>query len=129
MNYTPEMNDGRHVFVFGSNLAGRHGKGAALTAAQHWGAVEGVGFGRTGMAYAVPTKMNPRMVMSLTAIQSHVEHFLAYARRHHDLIFLVTPIGCGLAGFTPEQIAPFFAKPPLNCFLPPEFVDVLASIR
>jgi hypothetical protein len=127
--FAPDCNDGKHVFVFGSNLRGRHGKGAALAAAEHWGAVEGVGFGRTGMAYAIPTKVNPRMAMTLFAIQSHVEIFLAYAAEHSDLTFLVTAIGCGLAGFTPQQIAPLFLDAPENCVLPEEFVNIIESLR
>jgi hypothetical protein len=125
--FTADQNDGAHVFVFGSNLRGRHGKGAALTAATSWGAEEGVGSGRTGMAYAIPTKIHPYQVLSVPVIGRHIERFLDYAAAHPDLTFLVTPIGCGLAGFTAEQIAPYFAGAPENCQLPQEFLDVIRS--
>lgn len=127
--YLPSLNDGNHIFVFGSNLRGRHGKGAAREAARVWGAEEGVGFGRTGMAYAVPTKRSPYQTLELRVIGSHIESLLEYARQHPDLTFLVTAIGCGLAGFKPQQIAPFFQDAPPNMVLPEEFTNVIRSFR
>jgi hypothetical protein len=112
------MNDGTNVFVFGSNLEGRHGKGAAYEAHIHWGAVRGVGAGPTGMAYALPTKSTPRQTLSLEEISKHVEEFLVYVKQHPELTFLVTKVGCGLAGFSESQIAPMFAHIPTNCILP-----------
>ena len=106
------------VFVFGSNLAGRHGKGAALTARHQWGAEYGVGVGRTGDAYAIPTKDHALNTLPLERIQPHVEAFLAYARVHQECEFFVTRVGCGLAGYTDHEIAPFFADAPPNCLLP-----------
>lgn len=86
------------VFVFGSNRAGRHGKGAALHAAKLWGAVQGVGEGPTGNAYAIPTKDENLRVLPLTEIVAGFERFLTYAKGRREL-FLLTPIGCGLAGY------------------------------
>lgn len=95
---------GEIVFVFGSNLAGRHGKGAALHAKRHWGAVQGVGEGRTGNAYALPTKDAGLRVLSPDLIESHIADFLAHAAECHDQLFLLTPVGCGLAGYSRSQI-------------------------
>jgi hypothetical protein len=103
------------IFVFGSNLAGRHGKGAAMHARSHHGAVYGVGKGRTGNSYAIPTKDEKLVPLPLHAIEAHVEDFLKYARRHPELQFRVTKVGCGLAGYKQEQMAPLFADAPANC--------------
>ena len=88
----------RPVFVFGSNLAGKHGKGAALHASREHGAVRGVGVGRTGNAYAIPTKDAGLRTLPLSEIKGYVLEFLRYAKAHPDLRFEVTRIGCGLAG-------------------------------
>lgn len=109
------------IFVFGSNLAGRHGKGAALTARNEYGAQYGVGRGRTGNAYAIPTKDGKIKTLSLESIRHSVAEFLGYARQHPELSFLVTAIGTGLAGYSHEQIAPMFDGAPSNCTLPPEW--------
>lgn len=106
------------VFVFGSNLAGKHGKGAALVACKQWGARYGVGEGRTGNAYAIPTKDRDLKPRQLCDIEISVNLFLDYARSHPECVFLVTRIGCGLAGFTPEQIEPLFKDAPSNCVMP-----------
>lgn len=106
------------IFVFGSNLAGRHGKGAALAATQQHGAVYGVGVGRTGNAYAIPTKDEHLRTLPLLRISLYVDDFIAYAIQHKDLRFEVTRIGCGLAGYKDHQIAPMFRDAPDNCDLP-----------
>lgn len=106
------------VFVFGSNLAGRHGRGAALHARQHFGAVYGQGVGRQGNSYAIPTKDYGIKTLPLDRIRPYVADFLEYARRHPSLTFQVTRIGCGLAGYTDEEIAPMFSGAPNNCILP-----------
>jgi hypothetical protein len=111
------------IFTFGSNLAGRHGKGAALYARQHYGAVYGIGYGRTGNAFAIPTKDENLQTLPLDTIQQFVHRFLAYATAHSDLIFFVTRIGCGLAGYIDAQIAPMFAHAPSNCILPEGWRD------
>ena len=106
------------IFVFGSNLAGRHGKGAALAARLHHGAVYGVGIGRTGQSYAIPTKGHHLQVLALYVIAGYVRDFILYAEDHPELEFEVTRIGCGLAGYSDSQIAPLFAGAPTNCHLP-----------
>jgi len=105
------------IFVFGSNLAGRHGKGAALYAAMHYGAMRGVGVGRTGNSYAIPTKDREIRTLPLEQIRQHVGEFLQYAAAHPTDSFLVTAIGCGLAGYSASQIAPMFSGATENVFL------------
>lgn len=107
------------IFVFGSNLAGRHGKGAALAARLQHGAEYGVGSGRTGNAYAIATKDVELHSLPLHEIEVNVHEFLRYARANPALQFNVTRIGCGWAGYSDAQIAPFFAGAPENCHLPP----------
>jgi hypothetical protein len=111
------------IFVFGSNLAGRHGKGAALHARQKYGAVYGVGVGRTGSAYAIPTKDHSIQTLPLESILPYVESFLHYANEHSELTFLVTRVGCGLAGYKDSDIAPMFYGAPSNCKLPEEWKE------
>lgn len=115
------------IFVFGSNLAGRHGKGAAEFALKHHGAIYGQGHGRQGNSYAIPTKgfgVGPKRTMPtlpLPMIKYFVLVFLDHARQCPLDTFRVTPIGCGLAGYKPPQIAPFFDYAPANVLLPYEF--------
>jgi len=93
-----------NVFVFGSNLAGRHGKGAALYALKHYGAVYGEGLGRTGDAYAIPTKGYQLNVLSLDRIQDFIDEFVQYTKDNPGGTFLLTPIGTGLAGYDRTEI-------------------------
>lgn len=108
----------RTIFVFGSNLQGIHGAGAAREARKKWGAVWNRGHGFAGNSYALPTKRTPYETLARAEVGDHVEVFLLVAAwcAHYD--FLVTRVGCGLAGFTDSQIAPFFAEAPRNCILP-----------
>jgi hypothetical protein len=106
------------IFVFGSNLAGRHGAGAALHAKQHYGAKYGVGEGRTGNSYGIPTKDEQLNTRSLEDIKVSVDRFIEYATKHHEDGFYVTRIGCGLAGYKDADIAPMFSGAPENCMLP-----------
>lgn len=110
------------VFVFGSNLAGMHGGGAARVARLRFGAVMGNGVGMQGRSYAIPT-----MQGGTETIRPYVNDFIAYAKEHPELTFLVTPIGCGIAGFEPEDIAPLFelASYVENIWLPKSFWEVL----
>lgn len=110
-----------NIFVFGSNLAGRHGKGYALAAKRFHQAKNGIGVGRTGFSYAIPTKDEKLRVLPLTRIAFYVTEFLDYARQHPELNFNIVAIGCGLAGYTPNQIAPLFNGAPSNCNLPKAF--------
>ena len=110
------------VFVFGSNLAGMHGGGAARVARLRFGAVMGKGVGMQGRSYAIPT-----MQGGTKTIRPYVNDFIAYAKEHPELTFLVTPIGCSIAGFEPEDIAPLFeeASNVENIWLPKSFWEVL----
>ncbi len=106
-------------FVFGSNLSGIHGGGAAKAAHREYGAKWGVGEGPTGQCYALPTvREQIAGPLPLVEIQAAVERFLHHAATHPEDKFLVTRVGCGLAGYTDEQIAPMFRDAPLNCSLP-----------
>jgi hypothetical protein len=107
-----------HCFIFGSNLAGKHGKGAALHAREHHGAVYGQCIGPMGRSYAIPTKMTNLQPLSLESIAEYVADFLHYANDHLAPKFYVTRVGCGLAGYTDSEIAPMFADAPPNCVLP-----------
>ena len=122
------------MFCFGSNLAGRHGAGAAKEAVRRWGAVYGRGKGlqadltqvpafepMRGMSYAIPTKDERLRPLDLSVIQGHTEDFIQFANSKPNWIFEVTAIGCGLAGYDPSQIAPMFTAAPKNCILPPSF--------
>lgn len=93
------------IFVFGSNLAGHHMGGAARAANLKFGAEWGVGVGMTGQTYAIPT-----MQGGVETIKPYVDEFIEFAKRHQDLKFLVTRIGCGIAGFKDEEIAHLFKK-------------------
>lgn len=110
------------IFVFGSNLHGIHAGGAARMAHQHFGAEMGNGVGIQGRSYAIPT-----MQGGVDTIRPYVDEFIAYATDHPELHFLVTPIGCGIAGFDAEDIAPLFeaAKDIKNISLPDDFWEVL----
>lgn len=113
------------IFVFGSNLAGRHGKGAALYARQNYGARKGQARGRQGNSYAIPTKGVNLQTLPVTQIMVYVDDFLDYARQNSDETFQVTRVGCGLAGYQDSHIAPLFANAPPNCELPNEWINVL----
>lgn len=121
--FTPDMNNGHRIFVFGSNKAGRHGRGASVTARMDWGAERGVGVGRTGMAYAIPTKDERLRRMTLAEIKQHVTRFIRYAESHPELLFLVTRIGCGLSKYDEDEIRPMFHGAPGNCVLPQGWRD------
>jgi len=104
------------VFVFGSNLRGMHGGGAALLAYRKFGAIWGQGVGLQGQSYGIPT-----MQGGVETIKPYVDEFIEFAKQHPELTFLVTRIGCGIAGFTNEEISPLFeeAHGVENIVLPP----------
>lgn len=112
------------IFVFGSNLAGIHGAGAAKYALK-FGAMYGQGKGIQGNTYAIPTKDSNIRTLPLANIRIFVLEFLVYAKDHPSLTFLVTEIGCGLAGYTPKQIAPFFKYHTDNVILPESFNKII----
>ena len=125
--YTPEFIKelaGDEVFVFGSNLAGMHGGGAAATAYRCFGAVWGQGVGLQGQSYAIPT-----MQGGVETVKPYVDEFIEFAMCHPELRFLVTKIGCGIAGFREEQIAPLFAEAidVKNIILPHTFVEIIRN--
>lgn len=107
------------VFVFGSNLAGMHGSGAAWVAYRQFGAVMGQGVGLQGQSYAIPT-----MQGGVETIKPYVDEFIAFAKQHPELFYYVTRIGCGIAGFRDSEIAPLFAEAVgvANICLPESFV-------
>lgn len=110
------------IFVFGSNLQGMHGGGAARVAHEKFGAVWGEGIGLQGQSYAIPT-----MHGGVDAIAPYVNDFIAFAKEHPELKFLVTEIGCGIAGFRISEMAPLFkeALKMENIYLPERFIEVL----
>lgn len=116
------------IFVFGSNLDGLHKGGAARFAHEKLGAEWGIGVGPTGLCYAIPTVFLAKPAIPiLTAIKHHVNDFIDYAIKHQDKTFLVTEIGCGIAGFKHEQIAPMFrpAMYSTNIALPQRFIEII----
>lgn len=117
--------DYNQIFVFGSNLSGRHGKGAALVARQKFGAEYGIGTGATGRCYAIATKDEKLKQLSLDQVIHQIDNFKVYARKYHTLDFLVTRVGCGLAGFKDSVIAPLFADAPSNCVFNFEWMEYL----
>ena len=120
----------REIFVFGSNLAGRHGAGAAKFALDNHGAIYGVGVGLQGDSYGIPTKDQNIETLPLSYIKVYVNQFIEFAKYTPNLIFNVTAIGCGLAGYTPLQIAPMFSSASglPNVRLPQEFLEVLKNV-
>lgn len=125
LKYTPDniTSLGKdEVFVFGSNLAGIHAGGAARVARERFGAVMGQGVGMQGQSYAIPT-----MFKTVAEIKPYVDDFIDLAREWDQTTFYITRIGCGIAGFTDEEIAPLFrdALPLYNVRLPESFVKIL----
>jgi hypothetical protein len=108
----------KSIFVFGSNLAGIHGAGSAKEAYKNHGAIWGFGDGYHGNSYAIPTKDKHLKVLSLLQIKTYVRKFIEFAQDNPTLEFHVVKIGCGLAGYTEDQIKPLFRLAPSNCVLP-----------
>lgn len=113
----------KEIFVFGSNIHGSHGGGAAWYAYKNFGAEWGVGEGLTGHTYALPT------MEGMASLKHAVEHFTSCAKQHPELTFLVTAVGCGIAGYTPQEVAPLFAEAAQleNVYLPQVFVDIIST--
>lgn len=109
------------IFVFGSNLAGKHFGGAARTAREKYGAEISVGEGRTGRSYALPTMDECFNPLPLARIAQSVTTFKAHVFVNADENFYVTRVGCGIAGFKDEQIAPLFIGFPSNCTFDPQW--------
>lgn len=117
------------IFVFGSNLAGVHGAGAARYALEREGAVWGRGCGHLGNSYAIPTKDSNIRTMALKDIEIYVKDFIHYAKSNPHLEFKVTRIGCGLAGYKDENIAPMFKDAPDNCLFDDRWINYLTGKR
>lgn len=130
MRVTPENIEdlGRdEIFVFGSNEAGIHGAGAARLAHDRFGARLYQGFGLSGRSFAIPTKDWEIEQLNLYYIAMYIYRFVEAAKRWHTHKFMVTQVGCGLAGYTPEQIAPYFKDciDMENVYLPQSFIDII----
>ena len=122
-DYITTLKD-NEIFVFGSNLEGMHGGGAALLAYKRFGAIWGQGTGLQGQSYGIPT-----MHGGVDVIRPYVDEFIAFAKAHTEYQFLVTKIGCGIAGFSEEEIAPLFreAVDVENISLPRTFFELLKN--
>lgn len=129
LKFTPEnitSLEQDEIFVFGSNLAGIHAGGAARVAYERFGAIMGQGVGIQGQSYAIPT-----MHGGIEEIKPYVDEFIALAREWDQNTFYVTRIGCGIAGFTDEEIAPLFADAIelYNVRLPESFYNIIVNSR
>ncbi|WP_414039327.1 SLOG family protein [Acidithiobacillus sp. M4-SHS-6] len=113
------------VFVFGSNLKGIHGAGAARFAVEFMGARRHHGSGWYGNSYALPTKRTPYEILSIVDIEEHIENFFRVAENNPDTLFQVTRVGCGLAGYNDADMAPLFREAPMNCILPGNWMEHL----
>lgn len=107
----------RRIFVFGSNLMGYHGGGAAKAARDEFGAEMGVGEGLTGESYALPTCSGPGVALAASQVKVHCRRFVQFAIAHPEMDFLLTPVGCGIAGFKTSQLGCWFPKLPENVYV------------
>lgn len=122
--------DPNAIWVFGSNLSGAHGAGAAKVALERFGAVYGRSSGLVGSSYAIPTKgrLNHGLpVLPMNLIEHHIEHFVWFSLKHQNLSFFVTRVGCGLAGLEDSAIAPLFQQCKENCSFAQEWEPILAT--
>ena len=113
--------DEHTVFVFGSNMAGQHADGAARTALEHFGAIKDVGRGWSGQSYAIPTMNEHLQQMPLSQIQHYIDDFKIYTKNHPKMTYFLTSIGCGIAGYKVEEIAPMFKGISHNVIFPASF--------
>ena len=107
------------VFVFGSNAYGAHAGGAAMTAVRRFGAINGQSEGLQGQSYAINTMSGKEEMFT------QIKRFLRFAFEHQELTFYVTELGCGIAGYSPAEVAPAFVKSPRNVILPESFRVIL----
>ena len=115
------------IFVFGSNKAGKHGLGTALTARMKYGAEMGQGFGLQGQSLAIPVKDEQLKLLPLEEIKTYVDLFIDFAKTNFDKRFFVTPIGTALGEYHAQDIAPLFKGVSDNCRLPPEWEEILKT--
>ena len=124
------MDYNKAIFVFGSNISGLHGAGAARFALEYKGAVLRLAHGHQGQSYAIPTKDREiRETLPLEEIQEYVDNFIHYAKFNSLLTFQVTRIGCGLAGLTDDQVAPMFKEASDNCWFDEKWKPFLGERR
>lgn len=116
-----------HIFVFASNLAGKHEYGAAKTAYEHFGAMMGSGRGWAGQSYAIPTQNEHFQAMPLHQIEHYIQDFKVYTQNHAKFTYFVTAIGCGKTGFEIKDIAPLFKGISNNVILPIRFKPFLTE--
>ena len=132
MEFTPDKItklEDNEIFVFGSNIQGKHGSGAAKDAIKLFGAVYGKGIGLHGKSYAIPTKnMDTNTPLRISVIREHVSAFLEFATNNPELKFYVTKIGCGLSKYKIDDIAPMFVRHPSNVILSKEFTDCINMV-
>ena len=114
-------------FVFGSNKAGKHGLGTALTARMKYGAEMGQGFGLQGQSLAIPVKDEQLKLLPLEEIKTYVDLFIDFAKTNFDKRFFVTPVGTALGEYRAQDIAPLFKGVSDNCRLPPEWEEILKA--
>lgn len=121
------QNINKNIWVFASNLAGKHGKGSALEARKNHGAIYGQGEGLQGNSYGIPTKDRELQILPLDSIKVNIDRFIEFAKTHNEMQFNVVKIGCGLAGYKEEQIAPLFRKAihEKNILLPEGWVKII----
>lgn len=119
----------KSIFVFGSNEAGRHGLGAARTALMKHGAILGCSYGHYGRSFAIPTKDKNLNVLNELDIKRYVDGFIAYARGHRDLTFIVTKVGCGLSRIPEAIMAQMFERAPSNCEFDQDWESFLGAGR
>lgn len=121
MNSTPENITELQpddVFCFGSNALGEHYGGAARYAYDHFGAIWGRGEGIQGQSYAIPTLSKAMKPYSISMLERITGTFIYYAKQHPEKTFLLTKVGCGIAGFSEAEIAPLFKYAPRNVVKP-----------
>lgn len=111
------------IFTMGTNEAGRHGRGAALYARQHYGAIYGQGEGIQGQSYGIPTKDRNIKTLPLDKIKVYVDRFIEYAKNHPEDTFILTAVGTGLAGYKHSDMAPMFIDAPNNVDFPNEWLE------
>lgn len=123
------LSNTNEFFVFGSNEAGRHGLGAAKTALNRFGAIYGIGYGMQGQSFGIPTKDSRLNKLDLNKIVKYIYAFIRVAELNPELVFYVTRIGCGLAGYKDETIAHIFLQAPSNCIFDENWKPYLGTNR
>lgn len=119
----------KYIFVFGSNEAGKHGRGAAAHAKQVHKAKSGVGYGLQGNSFGIPTKDSKIKTLPLSKIRKYVENFIEFTTNNPELKFFITRVGTGLAGYVDADIAPMFKNVPENCILAESWQEIISKLK